>query len=347
MAFIFALMLVSVIIPCRNEELYIAKVIDNVFDQDYGKENLELLIAEGRSEDNTRAIIESYINKGYPITLIDNPDKVVSPGLNKCLAAAKGEWIVRLDAHSFYEKDYVSTLVREGIRLNAGNIGGVWITNPGRDTIRAKAIASATSHPIGIGNGSYRLGGTEIKQVDTVPFGCFPKAVLDEVGWFDEELTRNQDDELNLRIVQAGYKIYLVPTVEIQYFARSTFSTMCKMFYQYGLFKPLVNKKRKQPATWRQFVPPLFVLGILLGIIGSIFITGFYKLFTFGLLAYFLLLLFFAVKQSKGQKSKMVFIVNWITTVFLVHLSYGYGYWKGVFQFLIFNKTYSKTNTSR
>lgn len=340
-------MLVSVIIPCRNEEAFIGKVIENVFDQDVGAQNIELLIAEGRSDDQTREIIESYISDGYNVVLIDNPDKVVSPGLNKCLEQVKGDWIVRMDAHAIYPSNYISKLIAVGQRSNVGNVGGVLITLAGNSSVKAEAIASAISHPLGVGNSSFRTGVNEIKKVDTVPFGCFPKKVLDQVGYYDNDLLRNQDDELNLRIIQAGYDILLDPSVTIEYFARTNFKSTGKMFFQYGLFKPLVNKKRRQPATWRQFVPPVFFAGVVVGLVISLLVPNFNLLYGAGLILYFLLLALFASKESVTRSNKLRFVVNWVWAVFLIHMSYGYGYWRGILQFVILNKSYSNTGINR
>ena len=246
---------VSLIIPCRNEEHFIAKVIDDLLAQDYHKEKVEILIADGRSEDRTREIIAQKAASNATIKLVDNPEKIVPFGLNRAIKESKGEIIIRIDAHCEYPSNYISRLIEIHTSHKAANVGGVCDTLPGNESFTANAIAIATSHSFGVGNSYFRIGVTNITAVDTVPFGCFSRSLFDEIGLFDEDLVRNQDDEFNARIVNAGGKILLIPDLIIKYFARPSISKMTSMFYQYGLFKPLVNKKIGKTTTMRQLVP--------------------------------------------------------------------------------------------
>ena len=244
---------VSVICPVFNEEKFIEECIMSIIEQDYPQDMMEVLFVDGRSTDKTREIIERYMRQ-YPfIKLLDNPERIVPYALNRGLEAAKGEVIMRLDGHCTYPTNYISELVRYLYQLNADNVGGVWNTQPAKDTPICQAIAQASSHPFGVGGSMHKIGASKIIETDTVPFGCYKREIFEKTGPFDIDLVRNQDDEFNGRLHNLGGKIYLIPQVIINYTARDTLCKMRKMYYQYGLYKPLVNKKLGAPATVRQF----------------------------------------------------------------------------------------------
>jgi glycosyltransferase involved in cell wall biosynthesis len=338
---------VSVIMPCRNEVNFIESVLTSIFAQDYPQDSLEVIVADGMSDDGTREKLEK-LSSSYPgLKVIDNPKRVTPDALNLAIEASKGEVIVRLDAHSNYPSNYISRLVTELFRLDAVNVGGVWKTTPANSGSVATAIALATSHPLGIGNASYRLENPVIKEVDTVPFGCFKRSIFDEVGLFDTDLIRNQDDEFNGRIIKNGGKIFLVPDVEIEYYARATFGTMVKMFYQYGLFKPLVNIKLGHPATLRQFAPPIFVLGLLC--LPIALLSGW--LFLIWSLVYAIYFLTNALVSLKiaWREKRWWLTPNLFLAFFLIHCSYGWGYLKGILQFVLLKGKVNanQTNISR
>ena len=333
---------ISVIIPCRNEEKFIANTLDSIINGTYPLDNMEILVVDGMSNDKTREIVKEYEKKYPQIKLVDNPQRTVPYAMNYGIKQAKGDIIVRLDAHSIYPENYIEKLVYWLEKLNADNVGGVWDTQPANDSLEAKAIALATSHPFGIGNAQYRISNKkEPYEVDTVPFGCYKKEVFERIGLYDTDLTRNQDDELNARLIQNGGKIYLIPDLKIKYFARDKLSKMFKMFYQYGYFKPLVNLKLKQPATMRQFVPLFFVLFLILGLILSFISSIFFYFFMAGLLIYFGVNFLVSFKIAKREKNYKL-IPYLILTFFLIHFAYGIGYLKGIFDFILFKKHKNK-----
>lgn len=225
-------------------------------------------------------------------------------------------------------------------------MGGVWITEPANKSAKAIAIAKATSHPFGIGNAYYRLEMKEPRDVDTVPFGCYNRSVFEKIGFFDEELVRNQDDEFNARLIKKGGKIYLLPDVKIRYFARETFRKTSKMFYQYGLYKPLVNLKVGQPATVRQFVP-LALLWFFL-VFGPLSFLGyfFFLIFMIGILLYLAANFFVSIALAAKNKDGHQLLFNLLFLFPLIHFSYGYGYLAGIFRFLIFRKRIHHTNVN-
>lgn len=325
---------ISVVIPCYNEEKYVDAVVQTLVQQDYPKECVEVVFADGLSTDQTKRRLMEHAQRHPNIRVIDNEQRYVPTALNKAIQQSTGEIIVRMDAHAFYPQNYLSVLARKLEEHKADNVGGVCVTQPGADTAEAKAIALATSHPLGIGNASFRLAGQKERDVDTVPFGCFRRELFDRIGYFDPQLIRNQDDEFNGRIKRAGGKIILIPSLEIQYFARPTFKKLSAMYYQYGLFKPLVNLKLGAPATARQFAPPLFVLSILLGsVVSLVFPLAWIPLCTV-VFAYLLAISITSLKIT-GLASPNLFF-HTVLAFPVLHFSYGWGYLRGLFKYALF-----------
>lgn len=336
---------VSIIIPTRNEEEFIIQTLDSIMGQSYSRELMEIIIADGESDDNTCDLIRGYIKNHSNVILLNNPERVVPYALNYAIRKSTGDVIVRLDAHSKYPANYVARLVEELVRLKADNVGGVWKTTPVDDGLVATSIAMATSHPLGIGDASYRLDNKEVKKVDTVPFGCFTREVFNRIGLFDTDLIRNQDDEFNGRIIKNGGEIYLIPDVEIEYYARGTFKTMMKMFYQYGLFKPLVNQKLGSAATIRQFIPPLFVLFVLSGL--SLFLVPWYIDYSWAIAFLTYIIITVLVSFTLAVNNKRIGLLFVLPFVFpLIHLSYGIGYIRGFLLVNILNAKPGGTNFS-
>lgn len=324
---------ITVIIPTYNEEKYIKFCIDSVISQDYPIDSLEVLIIDGLSEDKTREVIFSYLAKHHNIKLIDNPDRIVPIALNIGIKISKGDVIIRLDGHCIYPKNYLSVLVKNLYALNADNVGGVWNTLPARNNSLCRAIAVASSHKFGVGNSKHKIGATEIIETDTVPFGCYRREIFDKIGLFDEDLIRNQDDEFNARIIKNGGKIFIIPTLVIDYIARDSINKMSKMYYQYGLFKPLVNRKLGHPATIRQFFPPAFVIGLFIGAIFSCFSKMAMLLYICLLVIYFLIAIFFACNLAIENKDwKLIYNLPFVFLT--IHLSYGFGYIFGVYKII-------------
>ncbi len=332
--------MLSVICPTYNEEKYIEACIDSLLQQDYPQDDLELLFVDGMSTDRTREIVLAYTQRYSFIRLLDNPQHIVPPALNIGIRAAKGDIIMRLDAHARYPDNYFRILVERLQTLQADNVGGVCRTLPVDDTPTCRAIASALSSSFGMGNSYYRIGSSHEREVDTVPFGCFRRDIFDRVGLFDEELVRNQDDEFNGRILKNGGKIYLIPSVVIDYYARDTIGKVSKMVYQYGLFKPLVNKKLGKPATLRQFFPPCFVLGLALGLV-LCFVHRVFLYIYLGILLIYLLMAFYSALKVERQPKVVLLLV---TTFFVIHVSYGWGYIRGIAKLLLGRKFTGRMN---
>lgn len=263
--------------------------------------------------------------------------------MNAGIMASKGEIIIRLDGHVEYPTNYFSELVKNLKELDADNVGALCETLPCGPSAKELAIAEALSSSFGMGNSYFRIGCDEVKQVDTVPFGCFKREVFDKVGLYDNELIRNQDDELNGRIIKNGGKIYLIPSIVTKYFARDKICKVRKMFYQYGMYKPLVNKKLGAPATIRQFFPLVFVLGLIFGAIMSCFSWIIAVMYFSVIFLYLLLACYFTFKSVK-KTSKMSLFLYQPLIYLTVHTSYGWGYLVGIYKILMHKPFNAESN---
>ncbi len=322
-----------IIVPCRNEEKYIGNCLDSVIAQDYPKDKLEVLVVDGMSEDGTREVIKDYVLKNPYIKLLDNPSRIVPAALNIGIKNAHGDIIIRMDAHNIYEKDYISKCVTYLTKHDVDNVGGIWITLPGNETFIGKSIALVLSHSFGVGNAYFRTGSKEPKYVDTVPFGCYKKEVFEKIGLFDEDLVRNQDDEFNLRLIKNGGKILLVPDIVSYYYARDSLGKLWKMYFQYGYFKPLVAQKIGAVLTWRQLIPAIFVGSLIFTGLLSFFSSYFLWLFSLiiGLYLFANLAFSFSIALKKGLQLLPFLVISFAT----LHFSYGIGYLKGVWDFVV------------
>jgi glycosyltransferase involved in cell wall biosynthesis len=331
---------VSVIMPCRDEEKHIARALTSILANDYPRDRLELLVVDGMSTDGTRKIAAEFARDHGFMQLLDNPKKITPAALNIGLAQARGDIIIRVDAHSTYPSDYISRLVAWQEKTGADNVGGTWRIIPGGDTNMARAIAVGLTQPFGAGDAHYRLGVTSPRWVDTVPFGCFPREIFARIGNFDEELVRNQDDEFNLRLRKNGGRTLLVPDVRVDYYARDNLPKLWRMYYQYGYFKPLVARKLGFVLGLRQLLPSSFVLAL----VGS-FLVGWW-IPPLGALGLIILLTYVladvACAWLAGRQIGPA-VTSCLTLVFpTLHFSYGLGFLKGLVDFVLLGKPSGK-----
>lgn len=248
---------VSIIVACRNEIDHIHGFLDSLLSQDMKGLSWEAVIADGMSNDGTRQILADYAQRCPQLDVIDNPGRIVSTGLNAAIRAARGQIIIRMDAHTSYASDYCRQCAEILERTGADNVGG-----PARTLAvgtRARAIAAAF-------HSRFSTGGARFHDVnyegwaDTVPYGCWRKTTLESIGIFDETLVRNQDDELNLRLVRAGGKIWQSPAIVSFYSPRAKLSNLFHQYFQYGFWKVAVIRKHRLPGSWRHGVPVAFIL---------------------------------------------------------------------------------------
>ena len=265
--------MLSVIVPIYNEEKYIAKCIDSILEQDFPKDELEIILADGMSQDCTREIVAKYTAK-YPfISLIDNPKRIAPWAMNLAVKEAKGDVIMRLDAHAIYEKNYFSALVRALKVYDADNVGAVCRTDVLNKTPKTLAIREVLSNKFGVGNSTFRTGISGVQEVETVPFGCWKREVFEKYGMYDVRLVRNQDIELNKRIIRGGGRIVIVPDTYCTYFARENYHELAKNNYGNGKWNILTvyYTKEMRSLSVRHFVPLAFVLSLIVPILVGVF----------------------------------------------------------------------------
>jgi succinoglycan biosynthesis protein ExoA len=255
---------VSILMPVRNEASFIRRSVEAVLAQDYPLERIEVIIADGLSNDGTRTFVDTLRLQHANVSLIDNAGKIVSTGLNTALAVAKGEIIIRVDGHCEVAKDYVRRCVSHLTEDNIDCVGGPLETVG--ETYTARAIAAAMSSTFGVGGSTFRVGTKTTRFVDTVAFPAYRRETIRQVGAFDEELVRNQDDEYNYRLRKLGGSILLAPDIRSRYYGRASLCKLWKQYFQYGYWKVRVMQKHSRQMQLRQFVPALFiaVLGLLL-----------------------------------------------------------------------------------
>lgn len=322
--------LVSVVIPCRNEEQFIVNCVESILNQDYP--NVEIFVVDGMSDDKTIEVLEQYSDDDR-FQILKNTERVTPIALNLGIQRAQGEIVIIFGAHAEMLPDYIKFCV-DTFQSDSkiGCVGGV--LHQCHENTKAKWISFAMSSAFGVGNAHFRTG-LKSGYVDTVAFGAYKREVFDAIGFFDASLVRNQDDEFNFRVCQAGFKIFLNPKIESNYFVRSSFQKLFKQYFQYGYWKVFVNKKHKTVTSLRQVVPAIFVAALAFGFVLSLLSVTLCFTYVSGIICYFGAALYFAIKKS--PKPRDVFGVVW--SFLLLHLGYGLGYWKGFFEFIILNKT--------
>ena len=248
---------VSVIVPCRNEAAHIDAFLDSALAQRLAPGwQLQVVVADGASDDGTRARLDARALADARLAVIDNPERITSAALNRAIERAEGDCIVRMDVHTVYADDYVAACVATLQRTGATCVGGAW--RPVGTEGRQQMIARAFESRFGSGGAASRRPDLE-GEVDTVYLGAWQRAALVQLGGFDPALVRNQDDELALRIVRGGGRVWQSATIRSWYTPRGSFAALFRQFWQYGYWKVAVIRKHRLPASPRHLVPFAFV----------------------------------------------------------------------------------------
>jgi len=323
---------ISIIIPTLNEERYIAQCLDSILEATYSKEKMEVIVVDGMSQDRTREIVQAYHEKYSSIHLLENQDSYTPVGMNLGINASKGEYIFILSAHAQYDSDYFMKLVENIEKLDADCVGGVLVTDVKNENEKSSAIKEVLMHRFGVGNASFRTGSDKVKLVDTVAFGCYRRSTFEKYGLFDEKLIRNQDIELNKRIINGGGKIYLIPEVTCTYFAREDFMALAKNNYANGFWNILTAyyTKTLNSLSLRHFVPLLFVLSLIIPLIGSLILPKILWIALFSLVSYLSLVIIISFRIKNSSNTIRYLIMSFLT----LHLSYGWGSLMGIFSLL-------------
>ena len=315
---------VSVVIPCRNEEKFIGKCLDSVIANDYPKDNLEILVIDGMSDDGTREIINEYV-KRYPfIKLLDNPKKFIPFALNIGIKNAKGEIIARMDTHSVYNKDYISKCIKYIEEYKADNVGGICKIIPSKKTLINKAIALVSSSFLGAGNAYFRTGHLKkARLADTVFSGCYKKEVFNRIGLYDENILRSEDLTFNLKLKKAGGKILLVPDIITYYYPKSTLKEFFKHNFLDGIWT-IYPLKFGLSLKLRHYIPLIFILSLIVPLIFSFFFKPMIYLFLFIISLYLITSLFFSISIAIRKKDFGLFFTLPLSFA-CRHFGYGLG----------------------
>lgn len=330
---------VSIVIPCYNENDYIIRCLESISKQSYPKEQIATFICDGNSTDGTQELVRSYASRNSGFKLLINEHKTTPYALNLGIKNSTSDIVIILGAHSELDVDFVRTSV-ESFKVNESImcVGGVLENVYAND--KSRTIGYAMSSPFGVGNAHFRTG-TKKGFVDTVAFGAYKKEIFEKVGLFNEDLIRNQDDEFNYRVTAAGYKIYLNPDIKCKYYVRASYDKLFKQYFQYGYWKVYVNRLHKTVTTVRQLIPAIFVLYLLLLPFTRFINVDLYSYLSLFLFLYILAALVFAIAKHGNFR----LIMKIAATFFILHLSYGTGYLRGVIDFIILKKSIKKAES--
>ena len=317
---------VSIIIPCYNEQATIRQLLEAIYHQTYPRAEMEVVIADGLSEDATRDEIVAF-QREHPelaVRIADNPRRTIPSAINCAIQASVGETIVRMDAHSRPYPDYVERCLSALEGGLGDNVGGVWEIKPGGESWVAESIAVAAAHPLGVGDAGYRIG-AQASEVDTVPFGAFRRALIEKVGFFDESLRgANEDYEFNVRIRKSGGRVWLDPEIVTVYYARSTLGELARQHWRYGYWKFRMLRRYPETLRWRQGLPPLFVAS-LFGLLLLSWWPLAVWLLSLELVIYVTVLLLTGVLSSIQQHKAFLFI-GLPLSIATMHLAWGGGF---------------------
>lgn len=319
---------ISIIIPCRNEEATIQKLLVSLFNQTIPPNEYEIIIADGLSDDSTLEKIANF-KSDHPkmnISIVENIKQNIPSGLNTAINNSSGKYIIRLDAHSIPNNDYLErcvALLKKGV---AENVGGLWVIHPSNKSLTAAAIALAASHPLGVGGANYRIATSKSGYVDTVPFGAFLRSTLDKVGLFDETLLSNEDYELNARIKKLGGRVFLDSSIQCVYFARENYRKLAKQYWRYGFWKFKMLLRYPDTIRVRQALPPVFLFSLAVLFVISLLNYHFFILLSTEIIIY-LAILFLGTHKSMLTTDKSLKMWGLIVfSIITMHFSWGFGF---------------------
>lgn len=313
---------VAIVIPTLNEERFISRCLNSIIKQTYEFEKMDVMIIDGGSKDNTKDIVAEYQKSHQNIRFIENKKKIQSVAFNIGLKKSTAPYIIRLDAHAEYDSKYISLCI-ENLKQDEkrGNVGGRCNIFPFNQSIWAQTNAILNHSRFGIGGAAFRVS-KEAHNTDSVPFGAFPRKIIEKIGGMREDLPRGEDNEYNSRIRKAGYKIFFDPNIISSYFARPTLGASCKQMYANGNSIGYLYYIDREAIGIRHLVPLLFVVSGLFCIIISVLWSPFCYVFCGGLALY---LIADAMASIMGAKDNVKCTLPLFILFFCVHVSYGIG----------------------
>lgn len=325
---------VSIIVPCLDERKTIVGLLQAISDQTYPVECLEVVVADGMSTDGTRELVDSYRadNPDLRIRLVDNPERVIPTALNRALAAAGADILLRLDAHAAPAKDFVERSVG-ALQSGAGDcVGGLIKVEPSSDRWLSRCIAAAVSHPVGVGDARHRYS-TRPGPVDSVPFVCFRRDLIARIGGFDARLHANQDFDFNFRVRRAGGTVWFDPTIRAVYYSRPSLRALGRQYRRYGAWKVrmLGQTGDVRALRPRQLAPPSLVIGLGAAAVASPMSRRAQKVFAGQALIYALLLAA-AGYDAARRRNDIRLAVGVSAAMAVIHVNWGAGFLRELLQ---------------
>jgi glycosyltransferase involved in cell wall biosynthesis len=324
--------LVSIVIPCLNEERFIRAVLESLAGQ-YEPGSFEIIVVDGVSSDRTREVIAGFAgaNPRVTVRVIDNPEKDIPRALNLGIGAATGDIIVRMDAHSIPSSGYVRRCVKLLTESDAAVVGMPWKICAGNDSLMARAIALAVAHPFGIGDAKYRLNVATAEYVDTVPFGAFKKSLWQRLGGFNEKLLANEDYDFNYRVRKDGGLVLLDAAEHCDYVARATLGDLARQYWRYGGWKAQMVKLQPASLRWRHLVAPVFVVSLVVTALASLLWWPASWLFLAAAGSYALLAIVCSLQIAVRNRDLALLFL--LPVIFLsLHISWGTSFIAGLFR---------------
>lgn len=325
-------MRVRVVIPCRNEAGYIGRCLRSLAGADRAGMDVEAWVCDGMSDDGTRAEIRALM-EGHPwIRLVDNPARATPQAMNLGLKPVGYDVGILLGAHAEVEQGFLrANLACLQAHPEAGCVGGI-IENVCTDDW-SRRIAAAMGHPFGVGGAHFRTG-RKAGEVDTVAFGAYRREALEAIGFVDERLARNQDDELNYRLVKAGWRIVLDPAIRSRYYVRASLRRLYRQYWQYGYWKVYVNRLHGTVTTFRQVVPGAFMAFVLAGAAWAWLHPVLALCYAAGIGLY----LAAAAASAIAAAPRPSDIPGVLAAFGTLHAAYGLGYLRGLIDFLLLRR---------
>ena len=262
---------VSVVIPCHNESEFIELLLDAVRAQDRLPD--EIIVADNDSTDNSVNVVQAYARRHpeIPLHVVHCADAGAAAAMNTGIKAATGDVIIRLDGHSKPNREYIARALQHLDEPRAGVVGGVWEIAPGGHTLRSQAIALAVGSDLGSGGADYRHAErSQIRDVDTVPFGCYRRELWRTLNGYDHSLLVVEDGDFNYRVRLSGLRVILDPAIRSTYFPRRRMRTLAQQYFRYGWWKMPFLLRHPGAVRIRQLIPPGFVAAcVTLGLAGA------------------------------------------------------------------------------
>ena len=315
--------LVSIVVAARNEEAHIEACLDALLAQEYPRDQLEILVLDGRSSDRTRETAASYADTDDRVIVLDNPGRIAATAFNLGIRAARGEYVGVMSAHAVPAADYVARAVRALQETGAWAVGGKidrqW------HTPFQRAVALATSSPFGVGNAAHNYA-SEAQVAETVFPGMWPRDVFERVGWFDASLVRNQDDEFSYRIREAGGVVWYDPTIRVAYEPRATPWSLFSQYRQYGFWRVRVVEMHPRALRLRQLVPAAWLLAVAISALGVVFHNRLRILAVPSVGGYLAVMSAAAIRVGGLRQDGGLLIAAFVT----MHAGYGFGMLQGL-----------------